>query len=290
MIFFQMGIPETGRNMKIDKSLDRIPEIALIIALMAVFLPNPARAAAGGKPPHMEYPTKLFSLDTGYILGEGANVQIGLGETGFGLRDRVQFTTNTLLDIATMINFQLKGALLKESDRRPALAVLIGYYNLAGSYMAVDYIVEKALDENNIDLSSGFEVFAANISLTKKILPKVRLHIGYQYKYAEGHSDSNEPVSLNSEGDSVTVDAGIRGQVHHRSFLGAVDFDPLEHVKLIAELGFDFTYKEFRGGAGVRFGVLQSFALQLGVMWPGIDIDEGIKTAVMPHLSLFWRF
>lgn len=289
MIFFQMDIPGTGRNMKIDKSLKRIPEIALTIALMVVFLPNPVRAA-GGKPPHMEHPTKLFSLDTGYILGDGANVQIGLGETGFGLRDRVQFTTNTLLDIATMVNFQLKGALLKESDRRPALAVLIGYYNLAGSDMAVDYIVEKALDENSMDLSSGLEVFAANISLSKKILPKVRLHLGYQYKYVEGHSDSNEPIALDSEGDSVTVDAGIRGQMHHRSFLGAVDFDPLDHVKLIAELGFDFTYKEFRGGAGVRFGVLQSFALQLGVMWPGIDIDEGVKTAVMPHLSLFWRF
>ncbi len=50
----------------------------------------------------MEYPTKLFSLDTGYFLGNGANIQVGLGETGFGLRDRVQLTTNTLLDAATM--------------------------------------------------------------------------------------------------------------------------------------------------------------------------------------------
>ena len=129
-----------------------------------------------------------------------------------------------------------------------------------------------------------------NISLTKKVLPKVRFHIGYQYKYVDGYSDSNEPVTLDSEGDSVAVDAGIRGQVHYRSFLGGVDFDPLDHVKLIAELGFDFTYGEFRGGAGIRFGVMRSFALQLGVVWPGLDIDEGVKMPVMPHVSLFWRF
>ncbi len=238
----------------------------------------------------MEYPTKLFSLDTGYILGNGANVQIGLGETGFGLRDRVQVTTNTLLDITTMVNFQLKGAILRESERAPALSVLIGYYNLAGSDMAVDYIVEQALDENHIDMSSGLDVFAVNVSLTKKILPKARLHLGYQYKFVDGYSDSNEPITLDSEGDSVVVDAGVDGQVHYRAFLGGLDLDPLDHVKLLLELGFDFTYKEFRGGAGVRFGVMRSFALQLGVVWPGLDLDEGVKTPVMPHLSFFWRF
>ena len=289
MIIIHWDIPGIGRKMIIHNMLKRICETGTAAAVMTVIVLYPGKGLCE-KPPHIEYPTKLFSLDTGYILGMGANIQIGLGETGFGLRDRVQVTTNTLLDITTMVNFQLKGALLQESERRPALAVLLGYYNLAGSDMAVDYVVERALDENNIDFSSGLEVFAANISLTKKILPKVRLHIGYQYKYVDGYSDSNEPITLDSAGDSVTVDAGINGHVHHRSFLGGVDFDPLDHVKLIAEFGIDFTYKEFRGGAGVRFGVMRSFALQLGVVWPGLDLDEGVKTPVMPHLSLFWRF
>ncbi len=289
MVSFQSDTPGTGQNMDIHKGLRRICEIGAAIAVTAVIVLYPGEALCE-KPPHMEYPTKLFSLDTGYILGSGANVQIGLGETGFGVRDRVQLTTNTLLDIITMVNFQVKGAILQESNRMPALAVLIGYYNLAGSDMAVDYVVEQALDDNNADLTSGLEVFAANVTLTKKILPKVRLNLGYQYKYVEGYSDSNGPITLDSEGDLVIVDAELKGRLHHRSFLGAVDFDPLDHVKLIVELGFDFTYKEFRGGAGVRFGVLRSFALQLGVIWPGLEIDEGIKTDVMPHLSLFWRF
>ncbi len=275
--------------MNIHRMLKRISEAAVVSAVVVTVVLYPGSGLCE-KPPHMEHPTKLFSLDTGYILGNGANVQIGLGETGFGLRDRVQLTTNTLLDLTTMVNFQLKGALLRESDQRPALAVLLGYYNLAGTDMVLDYIVEQSLDEKNIEFSSGLEVFAVNISLSKKILPQVRLHAGYQYKYVDGYSDSNGPITLDSDGDSITVDAGLNGHVHHRSFLGAVDFNPLDHVKLIAELGFDFTYKEFRGGAGVRFGVLRSFALQLGVVWPGLDLDEGIKTPVMPHLSLFWRF
>ncbi len=289
MIIIQRDVPGIGRNMIIHKMLKGICEAGTAAAVVTVIVLYPGRGLCE-KPPHMEYPTKLLSLDTGYILGNGANIQIGLGETGFGLRDRVQVTTNTLLDITTMVNFQLKGALLQESERRPALAVLLGYYNLAGSDMAIDYIVKQSLDENSIDMSSGLDVFAVNISLTKKILPKVRLHLGYQYKYVDGYSDSNEPITLDSDGDSVVVDAGLNGHVHYRAFLGGVDFDPLDHVKLIAELGFDFTYKEFRGGAGVRFGVMRSFALQLGVVWPGLDLDDGVKTAVMPHLSLFWRF
>ena len=275
--------------MNIHSILKRISGTAAVSAATALIVLYPGRGLCE-KPPHMEYPTKLFSLDTGYILGSGAHVQIGLGETGFGLRDRVQVTTNTLLDITTMVNLQFKGALLQESERRPALAVLLGYYNLAGSDIAVDYLVEQTIDEGSIDVSSGLEVYAVNISMTKKILPKVRLHTGFQYKYVEGYSDSNDPITLGSEGDSVTVEAAIKGHVHHRSFLGAVDFDPVDHVKLIAELGFDFTYKEFRGGAGVRFGVLRSFALQVGMVWPGVDLDEGVSTPVMPHLSLFWRF
>ena len=275
--------------MNTDKTLKRISRAAAVSAAVVMILLYPGSGSCE-KPPHMEYPTKLFSLDTGYILGNGANIQVGLGETGFGLRDRVQLTTNTLLDAATMVNFQLKGALLQESGKGPALAVLLGYYNLAGSDMAVDYVVEQALDEDGIDMSSGFEVFAINVSLSKKILPEVGLHIGYQYKYVDGYSDSNEPITLDSGGDSVVVDAGIKGQVHYRSFLGAVDFNPVDHVKLMAEIGFDFTYKEFRGGAGVRFGILRSFALQLGVVWPGLDLDEGVKTPVMPHVSFFWRF
>jgi len=275
--------------MNIHRMLNRICGTSAALAVMAVIVLFPGSGSCE-KPAHMEYPTKLFSLDTGYILGKGANVQVGLGETGFGLRDRIQLTTNTILDIATMVNFQVKGALLIESERAPALSVLLGYYNLAGLDMAVDYVVEQSLDESGIDMSSGFEVFAVNISLTKKILPKVRLHLGYQYKYVEGYSDSNESITLDSEGDSVVVDAEISGQVDYRAFLCGVDFDPLDHVKLIAELGFDFTYGEFRGGAGARLGVLSSFALQLGVLWPGLDLADGVTTPVMPHLSMFWRF
>lgn len=275
--------------MNIHNMFNRICGVPVAIAVMAVIVLYPGSGSCE-KPAHMEYPTKLFSLDTGYILGNGANVQVGLGETGFGLKNRIQITTNTLLDIATMINFQVKGALLIESERAPALSILLGYYNLAGSDMAVDYVVEKSLDESGIDMSSGFEVFAVNVSLTKKVLPKVRLHLGYQYKLVDGYSDSNEPITLDSGGDSVVVDAEISGQVNYRAFLGGVDFDPLDHVKLIAELGFDFTYGEFRGGAGVRFGVLSSFALQLGVLWPGLDLEDGVQTPVMPYLSMLWRF
>ena len=196
IVFFLPGFAWTLVFFRGINVLERVGlSIGLSIAVTAVIVLYPGEALCE-KPPHMEYPTKLFSLDTGYILGNGANVQIGLGETGFGLRDRVQLTTNTLLDITTMVNLQVKGAILRESNRMPALSVLLGYYNLAGSDMAIDYVVEQALDDNNTDLTSGLEVFAANVTLTKKILPKVRLHLGYQYKYVDGYSDSNEPITL----------------------------------------------------------------------------------------------
>jgi hypothetical protein len=275
--------------MNIFKKITDNSRHAAVLCIVAAAVMIPATGACE-KPVHMQYPAKLFSLDTGYILGNGANVKVGLGETGFGIRDRVQLTTNTLLDITTMVNFQVKGALVTETDRRPALAVQLGYYNLAGSDMAIDYVVERALEDKNADLSSGLEIMAANISLTKGILPGLRVHFGYQYKYVDGYSDSNEPLTLDSEGDSISVDAGVKGQADHRSFLGAVDLDASDHVKLIAELGFDLTYGEVRGGAGARFGLFNTFAVQLGVVWPGVDLDERVRIPVMPHLSLFWRF
>ena len=114
MIIIQHSFPETGRKMNIHKMFKRIRETGTAFAVTMVIVLYPGSGLCE-KPPHMEYPTRLLSLDTGYILGNGANVQVGLGETGFGLRDRVQVTTNTLLDITTMVNFQLKGALLLES-------------------------------------------------------------------------------------------------------------------------------------------------------------------------------
>ena len=260
----------------------------LLAAAAAVLLP--AAPSTAEKPPHMSYPSKLLSLDTGYILGSGANVKIGLGESGFGIADRVQLTTNTILDAVALANIQVKAGILRDARRVPAVSVLIGYYDFLASDLVIDGLMEEVLEEEDISISSSLEVFAASVTVSKAVSGSLRLHIGYQYRHLDGYVDSDDTVWLeDSEGDSLGVDTDVEGEADHRSLVGAVDFDALDHLKLILEMGIDFTYGKFRGGAGIRAGIGTSFAFQAGVMWPGAEIED-VDVPVIPHISLFWRF
>ncbi len=247
-------------------------------------------AALADRPPHFDYPVKLFNMETGYVLGRGGNARIGFGESGFGIQGRMQLTTNTLLDILTFVNGQVKVGLLVDDGSLPALATGFGYYNLVSSEYIVDHAVKEAFADREMDLSSGLECYYFFLSVSKRLSPKLRFHAGYQYRYLDGHVTSEEPFDLVSEGDTLSIYLTLDQSAIHRSLMTGVDVDLIDHLKIILEFGYDISYDRGRGGAGVRLGILQSFNLQFGALWPGMKLDEDIEIPVLPHVSMFWRF
>jgi hypothetical protein len=246
--------------------------------------------ASADRPPHFDYPVKLFNVETGYVLGPGGNVLVGLGESGFGVRGRMQFTTNLLFDFLTFINGQIKLGLLEEQDPLPALAVGFGYFNLASSDMIVGTVLEEAFTDEDIDLSSGLEHYYVFLSMSKRLNERVRFHVGYQYRYLQGNLSSEKAVELKSEGDTLAVHLSLDQTADHKCMMTALDVDLIDHLKVLLELGYDISYGRGRGGVGFRIGVFQSFNIQAGILWPGLQLDDDIEIPVLPSLTMFWRF
>ena len=262
-----------------------IPAMTIVICLH--FLVG---SAAADRPLHFDYPTKLLNLETGYLLGPGGNAQIGIGESGFGVRGRMQFTTNLLFDVLTFVNGQVKVGLLTDKDPLPALAAGFGYYNLISSEYIIDAVVREAFTDEDIDLSSELECYSFFLSISKKLHTRARVHAGYQYHYLEGFVDSDKPVNLSAEQDTVSIYLSLDQSADHHCLMMALDADLIDQLKFLLEFGYDISYDRGRGGVGFRLGLLQSFSLQLGILWPGVKLDEDIDIPVLPHFSMFWRF
>jgi hypothetical protein len=260
------------------------------LVLIAAMLHCSAGPASAERPPHFDYPIRLFNVETGYVLGPGGNVRIGLGESGFGVRGRMQFTTNLLFDFLTFVNGQVKLGLLAEKGPLPAVAAGFGYYNLASSDMIVGTVLEEAFTEEKIDLSSGLEHYYVFLSMSKRLGARMRFHVGYQYRYLQGSLSSDEAVELKSEGDTLAVYLSLDQTADHKCMMTALDVDLIDHLKVLLELGYDMSYRRGRGGAGVRIGLFQSFNIQAGILWPGLRLDEDIDIPVLPSLTMFWRF
>ncbi|MCK4235839.1 MAG: hypothetical protein KAX38_01890, partial [Candidatus Krumholzibacteria bacterium] len=201
-----------------------------------------------------------------------------------------QFTTNILFDLFTFINGQVKVGLLAEEGPVPALAAGFGYYNLITSELIVDTVIREAFTDEDVELSSRLEYYFFFLSVSKRLHPRVRLHAGYQHRYLEGTIDSDRPINLTSEGDTLALCLSLDQSANHKSLMTALDVDIIDHLKFMLEFGYDISYDRGRGGVGLRMGILQSFSLQLGVLWPGIKLDEDIEIPVIPHFSFFWRF
>jgi hypothetical protein len=101
---------------------------------------------------------------------------------------------------------------------------------------------------------------------------------------------TERPFNLSTEEGDMGLDMSVRQSVQHNCLLSAIDLDIIEHIKIMVEAGYDFKRSRGRGGAALRLGVMRNFALQLGVIWPGLELDDEIDVPVLPHLSFFWRF
>ncbi len=261
-----------------------LPALAVSVCLLA---PGPSVA---GRPAHFDYPVKLLNLETGYLLGRGGNVQVGFGESGFGVAGRMQFTTNVLFDAVGFVNGQVKLGLLMDGGPVPAVAVGLGYYNLLSSGYILERAVRESFSDDDMDLSSGLEYICFFASASKRLHERIRIHAGFQYRYLEGRLDSDSPFNLTVERDTASVFLSVDQRTDHRSIMGGLDLDALDHLKLILEFGYDLSYGRARAGAGFRLGIMESFSLTLGALLPGIELDEDIGIPVLPHLSILWRF
>jgi len=257
---------------------------------VAAFLALCAGESRAARPAHMEFPIKLMNLETGYVLGNGAGVRLGIGDSGFGIMNTVQLSTNTLLDMATLVNGQLKVRLVPETEFLPSISTGAAYYNLVSSEYIVEAVVEEAFSGEEMDLDSGFDVISWFVSASRRINSRLRAHAGYQLRHVRGDFETKSPVFMESEEDSMGIDADFDESVTQRCLIFGADFDLLDHFKLMLELGRDFTSGRARGGAGARLGIGGSFAIQAGVLWPGAELDEDIDIPVLPHFSMFWRF
>lgn len=269
-----------------NKSLGRI----LFTLVTAAFLLHPMGLCLADQPVHMQYPIKLMNLETGYVLGHGQNVRIGIGDSGFGVKDRIQFSTNTLMDIVTLVNGQVKINVLPEWDILPALSVGAAYYNLVSSQFVVDTVVEEAFSEEEMDLSAGLDILYWFISASRSVGPRIRFHAGYQHRYLKGELRTEKPVELDTDDGSMKIDLEFEETASHSCLLFGADLDVFDHLKFMVELGHDFSYGKSRGGVAFRLGIGGSFALQAGMLWPGLDLDEDIDVPVLPHFTLFTRF
>ncbi|MBN2184513.1 MAG: hypothetical protein JW746_04220 [Candidatus Krumholzibacteriota bacterium] len=262
----------------------------LVVLLVCLQSCIPAAPAEADQPPHSLYPVKLMNLETGYVLGNQQNVMIGLNDSGIGSFDRVQFSTNILMDLLTLVNGQVKVALLPDEGVFPALSAGIGYYNLVSSEYVVDFVLKEAFTDEDMSVSSGLDILTWFISASKKVNDRLRLHAGFQFRRLEGNLSTDEPVEMGSDGEPMGIEVYFNESATHRSILFGADLDLFDSLKFMLELGNDLSYGKPRGGTGFRLGVGRSFALQAGILWPGIKLDEDIDIPVLPHFSFFWRF
>ena len=249
-----------------------------------------AGAATAKRPAHFDNPTKLLNVETAYTLNAGGNIKVGIGESGVGFRNRFQITTNTLLDAISFINVQAKAGIFLEDGKIPAVAVGGGYYNLVGANFLIGEIVDNALSTvGDMGLDAGLNSWYLFASVSKQLHKRVRGHISYQYRYISGHFNSDDPITLTSGGDNFTVFASLDQSVYQRCIMAALDADATDRLKLMFELGYDGAYDKVRGGFGLRIAPTEYFAIQAGVLFPGIDLGDDFNLPVLPSLSFFWR-
>jgi len=261
-----------------------------MVVVLIVLVAQYPHSLLAGKPANFSKPIKLINLETGYLLGGDQNVQIGIGQRGMGIAGRMQFTTDILLDMLTFLNFQVKVGLLEDREMIPALSLGFAYYNLVSTSYIVETAVREGFADEDMDLSSDLEIYYFFASCSKEFTDRLRLHLGYQYRYLYGYLNSDNPVTLYAEDDSVAVFLAVEQNAVHRCLMSALDFDLLDRFKMILELGYDFSYGRGRGGFAVRLGLLDSFSFQLGFLWAGIKLEEDFELPVLPHFSMLWRF
>ncbi|MBN1884129.1 MAG: hypothetical protein JW876_01230 [Candidatus Krumholzibacteriota bacterium] len=264
--------------------------IAILLILCPALLATAPLSAAPDDFKSFDRPTKLLNLETGYCLGPGGSVQIGIGQSGFGLGGSVQLTTDTFLDLLTFVNGQVKVALGGKSRGMPSIAAGFGWYTLVSSELIIDRIIEETFTDARVDVGAGLDMYYGFVTASAEIGRRARAHLGYQHRYLDGDVESRRAFEIGTDVDTMQVGMSIRETATHRCALAGIDVDPLPGLKFLFEAGWDFSCGHARGGAGVRLGLPGNVALQAGVLWPGVSLDDDIDLPVLPTATIHVRF
>jgi opacity protein-like surface antigen len=194
------------------------------------------------------------TMPTGFTLSQNEFL-IGLGPVGYGFSDRIQFSTNILLYLMQVYNADLRYGLWKSDSLNVAAGAKFDYLSLNATH-----------DQ------TGFLSTSLYLALSSRVQDRLTLHLSGQLSTFSSDVDiSDEAIWEHLRGTSLM--AGLEYSVSHRT-------------KMLAEAGYDATFRGPRLAAAVLFG-WETFRLKLGVTWIRMkDICE----FTMPVIGLWWRF
>lgn len=225
---------------------------------------------------------KLFNMDTGYLLKSGEK-EVGIGILAFGIGNRLEISTNTLMDALTLVNGTVKVGFLEETGGIPAVSMGAGYFKWLALGLLIDVYTDSANNEFPDDMPSDYTSnlwgYKAFFSMSKTLAPALHGHASIQIGRVESRIES-----VPGEDDRIGIKA--EGGKAYYSPYWAVDLG--SKTKLIAESRFDSFDHKVRWTFGVRLGAGKG-RLQLGATVPGIKLEE-TTLSVVPHFRLYARF
>jgi opacity protein-like surface antigen len=233
--------------MKEKTEMKKILMVILICALCAA----PGLAESGFR---SRSPLNNVTMPTGFTLNQGEFI-VGLGPVGYGFSERFQFSTNILLYLFQVYNADLKYRLFKSDSLNVAAGIKFDYLSLNTSY-----------DQ------TGFLSASLYLALSSRVNDRLTLHL------------SGQSSTFSSDVD-ITEDA-LREHLRGTSLMAGLDYSVSSRTKMLAEAGYDATFRGPRLGGAVLFG-WETFRLKLGVTW--IRLEDGGSFA-LPVIGLWWRF
>ncbi len=203
--------------------------------------------------------TENISMQTGYTLNEG-EFEIGIGPMAIGITDQVQIETNIFLFIFQVYNAKVKVTAV-ETDEMSFSAGL--------DYTRLD--LEKITGGTKI----GITMYSPYLVLSKKVGSKTTFHLSGKYSFANVDLEYFESNGMASGTDIM---AGLDYNLSHKT-------------KLLAETGYDMSYKGFRVAGAVLFG-WENFRLKLGVSYfkPDNTLTGNDISYTAPVVGFWWRF
>ncbi len=227
-------------------------KISLLILVMSSLLPADEQDGFKDRPI-----TNNLWMPTAHTLHEG-EFAVGLGPIAVGINEQVQIETNILLFLFQTSNINLKWTFYK--DESFAIAAVLDYRRME-------------LGALNGDDEPAFSVISPSLAITKNISKKTSLHFGAAYSYFATDKDiADYKAEESSSGTEI---------------MAGLDYSLSNRTKLMAEGGYDLTFKGAKAGIGVLFG-WEMFRLKLGVSY--FAPKSSTYGYTFPNVGLWWRF
>ena len=193
-------------------------------------------------------------IPTGYTLNK-REVILGLGNVVLGVTDRFQLSTNILLYLIQIYNGELKYRILNSDSLNLAAGLDFSHW---------DFVADGE--------GLGFFSVSPYLSLSHRAGERLNLHFSGRWSEFSGQGDIKD-VELSGYLQGTTLMAGLEYSLSRR-------------MKLLAEAGYDATFKGFHLSSAVLFG-WDTFRLKLGVNY---FRPENYPGFTLPVIGLWWRF